>query len=359
MTFVENTLLALVRSGINNSSDSIGKLSSKEWSNVIDLAEKQGVLAIAFDGVQHLSKNCQPDIDNLMEWLGQTSYMETQYEEHKRVIEHLSHFYEEQGIKMMILKGYGVSLDYPHPNHRPVGDIDVYLYGLWQFADQMMHDRMGIFVDESQYHHSTFQFEGMSVENHFDFLNIHSHKSNNAIEQRLKELTKEKGKEILPNVFLPCPNLSALFVIRHAACDFAAGNMTLRQMLDCILVMYKHKNEIDWDAFWQDVMFMGMQDFALTIVSLANKILEYSMDSFHIPTDCHVNEKLTKDSLTDIFHSKYAGERPKGYLKYVPWMLGRWWSNRWKHKMVYSDSLLSTFVYQTISHFKKPELMKG
>ena len=32
----------------------------------------------------------------------------------------------------------------------------------------------------------------------------------------------------------------------------------------------------------------------------------------------------------------------------------RWWHNRWKHQIVYSDSLLSTFSYQVHAHLMKP-----
>lgn len=36
---------------------------------------------------------------------------------------------------MMVLKGYGLSLNYLKPSHRPCGDIDIWLFGKQKEAD--------------------------------------------------------------------------------------------------------------------------------------------------------------------------------------------------------------------------------
>ena len=84
--------------------------------------------------------------------------METCYEECRDVIKELVHFYNDQAIKMMLLKGYGLSRYYPVSARRPIGDIDIYNFGLWQFADQMVHERFGIEIDYSHEHHTVFTF---------------------------------------------------------------------------------------------------------------------------------------------------------------------------------------------------------
>lgn len=78
---------------------------------------------------------------------------------------------------MMLLKGYGLSKYWPIPNHRPTGDIDIYLMYLnsegkeksrpaWECADKLMTEKFGILVDNSHHHHSVFTYKGIMVENH-------------------------------------------------------------------------------------------------------------------------------------------------------------------------------------------------
>ena len=56
----------------------------------------------------------------------------------------------------------------------------------------------------------------------------------------------------------------------------------------------------------------------------------------------------------DLFNPENALPKQKGFIKYIASRLQNWWHNRWKHHIVYSDSLLSTFVYQVYAHLMKP-----
>lgn len=68
---------------------------------------------------------------------------------------------------MMLLKGYGLSICWPVPEHRPVGDIDIYLgladsgcaFGhknIWKEADKVVSEKLGIKVDNTHHHHSIY-----------------------------------------------------------------------------------------------------------------------------------------------------------------------------------------------------------
>ena len=87
---------------------------------------------------------------------------------------------------MMVLKGYGLSLNYPIPSHRPCGDVDIWNFGEYRRADKVLHDKLGITVDNSHHHHTTFTFQDQFFENHYDFINVHSHPSSKVVEAKLK-----------------------------------------------------------------------------------------------------------------------------------------------------------------------------
>ena len=69
-----------------------------------------------------------PELEDLKyEWFGSVFQAEEDYKKYVEDIVSLAKAYSEAGIEMMVLKGYGLSLNYPVPAHRPVGDIDVFL----------------------------------------------------------------------------------------------------------------------------------------------------------------------------------------------------------------------------------------
>lgn len=244
ITAEKRLLLRLVRMGLGNGGV-CGLAERIEWNALLDLAVQQGVPAIVLDGVKDVSPSPFAAGDRLckMQWVGMVMNMERQYAAYEKVIGELAAFYQQNGINMMLLKGYGLSKYWPVPNHRPVGDIDIYLMGdgnkVWKRADQLLHERLGIEVDNGHHHHSVFIYRGVMVENHYDFVNVHSHRSSRWIERLFKRLAAS-GHEtyMLDNgarIILPSPLLNMLFVARHSACHFAAEGMTLRMLCDWVL----------------------------------------------------------------------------------------------------------------------------
>lgn len=135
---------------------------------------------------------------------------------------------------MLLLKGYGCSLCYPKPEHRPTGDIDVYLFGKKDEADDLVEKCLGIKVHREYHKHSTYNYGGVEVENHAKFIDDVSHKSNIRFEQILMSvLDKEEClKNPIDNVLIPSPTFNALFLLRHTGEHFATNEITLRQVLD-------------------------------------------------------------------------------------------------------------------------------
>ena len=83
--------------------------------------------------------------------------MEQMYAKHRWLISSLASVYAKDGIRMLLLKGYGCSLCYKKPEHRPTGDIDVYLFGKQNEADDLIEKKLGISGKE--------QIEDYGVEN--------------------------------------------------------------------------------------------------------------------------------------------------------------------------------------------------
>jgi hypothetical protein len=126
---------------------------------------------------------------------------------------------------MMVLKGYACSLDWPKPDHRPCGDIDIWQFGKQVEADAAVAKEKGIKIDNSHHHHTVFWWGDFMVENHYDFINVHHHKGNVELEKEFKQLAFDDTHFVDVNgekVYLPSPNLHALFLIKHAMTDFTS-----------------------------------------------------------------------------------------------------------------------------------------
>lgn len=371
ITAEERLLLRLVRMGLGNGG--VCDLAERiEWNALLDLAVQQGVPAIVLDGVKDVSPSPFAAGDRLckMQWVGMVMNMERQYAAYEKVIGELAAFYQQNGINMMLLKGYGLSKCWPVPNHRPVGDIDIYLMGdgnkVWKIADQLLHERLGIEVDNGHHHHSVFTYRGVMVENHYDFVNVHSHRSSRWIERLFKRLAAS-GHEayMLDNgarIILPSPLLNMLFVARHSACHFAAEGMTLRMLCDWVLLARQRKDDIDWDEFWKICVAMGMAKFVLCMAHIAHRYLGFVLDVFHIPgvySNFGTEEtELIERVLEDCFSSRHKEKEPAG-VGYVIARYKLWKGNLWKHRIVYTDSVISTFLAQIKSHLMKPATIIG
>ena len=328
------------------------------WVEVMDIASKQGVIGICFDAFdlirQNLAPNCMPDRDTLLNWVGQVLYMESRYDEHRKAIGELAHFYDGQGIKLMVMKGYGLSLNYPKPEHRPMGDVDSYNFGLQEAADQMMCDELGIVIDNSHHRHSVFVFHGVTVENHYNFIDDCAHWSNKRFETLLKaevdmdcEVVEVDGQM----VYLPSARFNSLFLLKHCAGHFAATEMTLRQLLDWLLFVRKYHNKVDWSSVYGIYRNENLDKYANTLNAIGVKYLGFERSIFYEVSN---NDELTARVLNDILAPEFAEKEDGTLLRGLCVKPRRWWHNRWKHKICYPDNLFVDFCLNLYSKILKP-----
>ena len=206
MSVTERVLLGLIYGSVTGRVGSIGldAHSGVCWQSLYSLAMRQGVGAIVLDAIGMLPSEVRPPKPLLLQWIGQGAAMGRMYAEHSGRIASLARFYGEHGIGVLLLKGYGCSLCYPKPEHRPVGDVNVYLFGRQDEADALVEKELGIEVHRQYHKHSTFCYGGVEVENHAKFIGDVSHKSNVRFEQILMSVLKRGGSACLARWTMCC-----------------------------------------------------------------------------------------------------------------------------------------------------------
>lgn len=357
-----DAFLALTRLGIGHSV--ICLPDSLVWPEIKMLSERHGLSAVVLDGIEKLPETKRPPQEFLLEWIGEVlQEYEYRYDLYRNAIAEIAGFYNSHGLKMMILKGYACSLDWPNPAHRPCGDIDIWQFGKQKEGDaaletekpiQVVQEGEEFKVDNSHHHHTVFNWGDFTVENHYDFLNVYHHRSNVELEAILKGLgaddthyTEINGEK----VYLPSPNLHALFLLRHAMSNFASTDFSLRQLLDWAFFVKKHSIEVDWNWLVDILERFGMKPLYEIFNAICVEDLGFNASLFH---SIQFIPSLKDRVLNDILLPEFSEEESGGMLKRALFKYRRWKTNEWKHKLCFNESMWSAFCSGVWSHLLKP-----
>lgn len=350
---IKESFLSIIRLGIGHDAYSLTK--TVDWNAVEALAMEHGLSAILVDGVEILPEDKRPPKMALLQWIGEVlQNYESRYNQYHNALGSLAAFYNQHGFKMMVLKGYGLSLNYPKPNHRPCGDIDIWLFGQQKEADALLAKECGIEIDNEHHHHTVFEWNGFSVENHYDFLNVHHHKSNVEMEKILKDLGHDDSNYIEiegERVYLPSANLHALFMLRHAMSNFASTGFNLRQLLDWGFFAKKHGSEIDWNWLDKQLVHFGMKKLYDIFNAICVGDLGFDVNIFpKVQFDPMLKDRVLNDILSPEFNEKERG----GLFSRAIFKYRRWMANAWKHELCFNESMMSAFWSGVKSHLLKP-----
>lgn len=355
---IEQLFLELIRVAIGTQRSLSRIPNAKEWKQIYDIAKKQSIIGICFAGLQRLGADMDDGFAKIgmsemlyLKWMGMAAKIQQKYDKHRMFIAKLAKFYEQKGIGMMLLKGYGLSLYYPEPQLRQPGDVDVYLFNndgsdlqAWKRADDYVRKCLKVEVRNDSEHHTKFEIDGISIENHYDFVNKRIRRSSERIECVFKELAEDKSKHVMvegQKVYLPSDKLNALFLLRHAAGHFASEGITIRNVLDWGMFVSK-VNDMDWEWLWQIAHEYNMHRFLMCMNSIC--VEELGMDSSKFMQ--RYEDKMLKERvLTELMQGVDLVPEASVWTR-----TKRWWQHRWKHEICYSDSMLSSFVYSVKSN---------
>jgi hypothetical protein len=347
----------LAKLGIGHDEDEM--FSNANWLEIKNLSDRQGLSAIVLNGINILKLRGVTltglSQQTLLEWIGEVMQnYEARYEQYEKTIAEMAGFYASHDQKMMVLKGYACSLNWPKPNSRPCGDIDIWQFGEYKKADELITKEKGIKVNNTHHHHTVFSWGDFTVENHYDFNHVHHHKSGAVLEKIFKELGKDDNHYVILNgekVYIPSPNLHALFLLKHSMTDFAAFYVTLRQVLDWGFYVQKHHDEIEWE--WLDgvIKQFHMKDFFDCINAICVQELGFHASIFPY---VQYNPSLKDKVLEDILNPRFTRESPNGLISRLLYKYRRWKGNAWKHEMCYNESMCSAFWSGVWNHLLKP-----
>lgn len=278
--------------------------SDEDWKLCYRLAVRQGVMALAWDGVETLPDSLQPSRNLKLSWALAVEAYEKKYAYYCRTVHELSAFYAEKGITTVQLKGVGLSTLYPIPSHREGGDVDIYTFSADHrkltdaeansLADELMVEQ-GLEVEKHSYKHSNFFYKGIPIENHKFFLNVQHYPIARPVNEWLKNNLHPEATVLSDgkcHVLTPSVAFNTMFLAFHASQHFGSG-IALHHLCDWAVLINR----------------FGVQYPS----ELIDKRFEEAIAAFTHLCNCYLGtqvpiaggEELAEEVLQEILHPKF------------------------------------------------------
>ena len=217
------------------------------WPMVFAEAGINGVSAICYEAVKHLSADRQPDFDLMLRWDLSSQMIREGFHRRHEVLQELRALLEDRGIAMLLLKGETLADNYPQPDLRESGDVDFIARPDFGACNAFV-ESLGIEI-KSQEKHTSFVYKGIHFENH----TLEPTGGYNRIHHRTVKLLKDSMSEAVqpPDGCLELnPVTQAIFIVKHTAQHicYSGGKIALRMLLDLALLLRRYPDILDkWE----------------------------------------------------------------------------------------------------------------
>jgi len=329
-----------------------------DWNEVVRLSYEHKVSALVVDGLESSKYDPYRGLDEkqteelksiLVPWIKDVENTEWSYCYYVEVLKTLNQVLINNELTPIILKGYGLSRDYPRPSHRGAGDIDLFIvdkYGC-QATDQgneIMKSVLGVeFVDVDKVaeHHYEAIFKGITIENHKELLgaNRNGQKESN-IKKELKSLITE-GIVHKEGMYFPSCTFNYVYLMLHMYSHAYCGILTIRQLCDYLVFLRNHHNKIDWDKTNNILASCGFRDFENGINTIIVKLFGVSESLFK--SNFVLDEPLADEMLLDVM--TYTKKDKALFIKFN--YVNRWHLKFYSHKNWIKKTVLEIAVFVT------------
>jgi len=363
----------------------------KQYSSLEDLprfANRQGVAALLYDEVVGSGEN-PFDKRGLMRLSGYAQKQAKKWEMQKESIASLARFCEHHGVKMMVFKGYALSLMFDKPESRKSGDVDVFFFELGQQTtdygqrtikpagekvDRLLREK-GVIVTKTIEKHTVFDIKGTHYENHNFFLDSNDHERLIEVEEYLfkqlnNRLTKTKDvnnyedeschagggvvwSEEWENVCYPGPNFNAIYLPLHAAQHFIYSGASLKQLVDWPMFLKRCGRDVNWDEVYALADNVG----CIKWIDVLNAI---AVDKFGISVECIGGEKRLvvrderlEDKVLRAFVENVDIDKNAPFLKLFALKTAKQFRYRWKHELVYNENFWKSYIKHSFGYIKR------
>lgn len=353
MTELENVFFSIIRSAIGTDNAIVSlQLTAKQWIDIFQMSKKQGLSAVVFEEIIAHDNNMPFAVK--MEWAFHVNHIKERHEKQLAVTQQLAEFLGEKDIKMLLLKGNGLALYYPHPELRECGDIDIYCFGDYDKVNQLIVNE-GIGIDEEDSKHAHFFFKDVAVENHRKF-NYELNAANKIVSRELTAHFDENPvtDERIPNVFFADLNINALYVMMHTLNHLPWSGIPVRNLVDWTLFLKENHERLDWNYLGNIWKESGL----LNAVVILSEICKTQLGCKWFDLDAEIKTDDYQYVMYYIMNPWVQSSATKNKFRKVQRKIDQYYRHKKMHFIVYQehfpDSLLGT-LFRYAFRIKKKE----
>ena len=246
----DSQFFALLRSVLwNEVPERLPFAGGADWEALHDLAYRQTVTPLVTDGINRLPKELLPaEPERLDPFLGDLMATANRNRVLDAFIPKL--FDALAGIPVVLVKGQSLALDYPDPERRQPGDIDLLLLpSSYETAkDILLPKATKVLDEEKEIWHQGMRFRSVEVEIHGSISTLMSRK----LDRKLAALLGEQfdGRPFpavsIGGAEIPVPDaeFNAVYIFVHFLQHYWSGGVGLRQLVDWMTFVTVHKRDI-------------------------------------------------------------------------------------------------------------------
>lgn len=288
-----SVLFELLRAGVLDCQPQLPQDISINWDALMDDVSNHNILAWVWDGICKLPLEQQPPRQQRINWGLSAQEIWDAYYRRKKVINEMVSICNDNDVRLMILKGIGLSEIYPKPQSRPSGDIDIYLFNKFEKGKELFGEE----VLEGTVLHDKYHYKGILVENHKMFIY-----PNTPVKKLVgAHLLNSLDRVILsPNgyyTFAPMDNMAYLMMhafnhIRFVSDD---GLYSLKSIVDLVVFFNTYRNSFSPNEVIGLMHKLGLAKPFELVVYFTEWLLKVECAEFHqglIPED---DLKVIKD----------------------------------------------------------------
>lgn len=297
----------ILQSAIGENVQLTHSLSHDEWEEMFDLAKKQALLGLAFEGVKKLPKEQWPQGDIVLKWTMATEQIKRQNLRTTNVCLRLNDILAKEGFDTCILKGQanhvyydsmidGVSLGM----QRVCGDVDAWIWP----KEKMQHpvksiidycQRKNILISLCHLHTEVKPIGGVPIEIHFRPSFLNTPWRNRYFQKVFKSAVFENAKiDDIGIVKKLRVDYDLIFQMNHIYRHLLDEGVGLRQVFDFYVLLKDYNKErivrkelMEIEEIMKIISSCGMKRFATALMFVLK-------DIFHVGNDeliCGISEK--------------------------------------------------------------------
>lgn len=210
--------------------------SSESWERIFNLAQRQTVTGLVYQGLCQLPDELLPPEQQLLHWVATIDRIERANLRMNRVLTELYELFHTNGLHPVLQKGQGIARFYEKPLLRECGDIDFY------FSDKeesrqaaSLVSQMGCRVSPKADDSLCYYWKGVNVEHHTRLTDLHSpfiRKYLYKQEQDPANLTSFRLPGNPTEITIPSPLLNLVLLNTHIMKHAFGWGIGLRQLCD-------------------------------------------------------------------------------------------------------------------------------